>query len=185
MCMGYIKRIWGKNPIVPLTVQMVVLTYLHVIAESIGPAPTLFSFPSSVMKYTWNTVLRFIYNKHTRTRKRFFLWSLSLRNVNVTMDSLWTHLEAMSLSPQYKRTIRTSDVVTREVNALAGKLCDMSRLNYGNFVPDLPRELICTDYDRFRLLSFYQLVWATIINAVTHSTVRVFFILKKETNLFP
>ena len=76
------------------------------------------------------------------------------------MDPQKTHLEAMSLSllSQYKRTPRTSDVVTKEVNALAGKLCDMSRLNYGNFVPHLPRELSCTDYDRFRLLSFYQLV---------------------------
>ena len=47
--------------------------------------------------------LRYIYTE----RKRFFLWSLSLLNVNIKLDFLWTHLEAMSLSlsRQYKRTL--------------------------------------------------------------------------------
>ena len=38
-----------------------------------------------------------------------FLWSLSVLNVHIKLDSLWTHLEAMLysllLSPQYKRTL--------------------------------------------------------------------------------
>ena len=45
--------------------------------------------------------LRYIYTE----RKRFF--SLSLLNVHIKLDFLWTHLEAMSLSlsRQYKRTL--------------------------------------------------------------------------------
>ena len=37
----------------------------------------------------------------------FSLWSLSLLNVNIYLDSLWTHLEAISLlfSHLYKRTL--------------------------------------------------------------------------------
>ena len=39
--------------------------------------------------------------------KAIFLWCLSLLNVNIKFDSLWTHLEAMSLSlsRQYKGTL--------------------------------------------------------------------------------
>ena len=36
----------------------------------------------------------------------FFLWSLSLLKVNIKLNSLWTHLEAMPLSHHYKRTQR-------------------------------------------------------------------------------
>ena len=62
----------------------------------------------------FHTILRLIYTGRKRTRKRiFFLWSLLLLNVNTKLDSpwnhmefkmksLWTHLEMMSLSPQYK-----------------------------------------------------------------------------------
>ena len=104
------------------------------------------------------TVLRLIYTEQKRTQKRIFSLIFVAAQCAHRNGSSKTHLEAMSFSllPQYKRTIRTSDVVTREINALAGKLCDMFLLNYGNFVPDLPRELSCTDYDRLRLLSFYQ-----------------------------
>ena len=35
---------------------------------------------------------------------KFVLWSLSLLNVNIKLDSLRTHVEAMSLSLKYKRT---------------------------------------------------------------------------------
>ena len=37
-----------------------------------------------------------------RIRKRFFLVFLLLLNVNIELYSLWTHLEAISLSRQYK-----------------------------------------------------------------------------------
>ena len=40
----------------------------------------------------------------TLSESDFFFWYLSLLNVNIKLDSLWTHLEAMSLSRQYKRT---------------------------------------------------------------------------------
>ena len=38
-------------------------------------------------------------------------WFLSLLNVNIELDSLWTHLEAisLSLSPQHKRTLNGLD----------------------------------------------------------------------------
>ena len=52
-------------------------------------------------------------------RKRdFFLWSLSLLSVNIKLESLWTHLEAisLSLSPQYKRTL-TCCAGSHEANA--------------------------------------------------------------------
>ena len=45
--------------------------------------------------------IRFIY---TEQKANLYLWSLSLYNVNTKLDSLWTHLEAISLSRQYKWT---------------------------------------------------------------------------------
>ena len=39
-------------------------------------------------------------------RKEIFLWSSSLLIVNIKLDSLWTHLEAMSLLHQYKWILR-------------------------------------------------------------------------------
>ena len=44
---------------------------------------------------------------HPTGMQSCFLWCLSLLNVNIKLDSLWTHLEAMSLSvlSQYKRTV--------------------------------------------------------------------------------
>ena len=62
-------------------------------------------------------------------RKRLISLILSLLNVNIKLDSLRTHLEAMSLSLQYKRTlnlfvccavdedgsVRLSDVTVREL----------------------------------------------------------------------
>ena len=45
------------------------------------------------------TLFRFIYTEWKRRRKRnIFLWSKSLLNVNIKLDSLWTHLETMSPS---------------------------------------------------------------------------------------
>ena len=38
-------------------------------------------------------------------KAKFFPSSLSLLNVNIKLDFLWTHLEVMSLSHQYKRTL--------------------------------------------------------------------------------
>ena len=38
-------------------------------------------------------------------KAKFFSSSLSLLNVNIKLDFLWTHLEAMSLSRQYKRAL--------------------------------------------------------------------------------
>ena len=40
--------------------------------------------------------------------KSNFLFDLCLRSMNIKLDSLWTHLEAMSLSPQFKRTLSES-----------------------------------------------------------------------------
>ena len=34
-------------------------------------------------------------------KAKFLIWFLSLLNVNIKLDSLWTYLETMSLSPQY------------------------------------------------------------------------------------
>ena len=54
-----------------------------------------------------NIPLKLIYTDLKRIRKRFFLWSLSLVNVNIELDSLWTHLEVtwLSLSSQHKRRL--------------------------------------------------------------------------------
>ena len=41
----------------------------------------------------------------TLSESDFVLWSLSLFNVNIKLDILWTHLDATSLSLKYKRTI--------------------------------------------------------------------------------
>ena len=43
-------------------------------------------------------ILRFIHTEWKRMRKRIFLWSMSLLKVRIELDSLWTHLEAISLS---------------------------------------------------------------------------------------
>ena len=46
-----------------------------------------------------------------RTRKWSFPWSLSLLDAKIILDSLWTHLEAMSLSRLHKRTLSRTCVV--------------------------------------------------------------------------
>ena len=64
------------------------------------------------------------YIARKRTRKRIFLWSLSLLNVNIKLDSPLTHLEAISLSlllsRQYKLTF------TEALNSLRTYLEAMS-----------------------------------------------------------
>ena len=46
---------------------------------------------------------RFIYTERKANAKaKFFLWSLSLLSVDIKLNSLWTHLKAMLLSPSCK-----------------------------------------------------------------------------------
>ena len=39
----------------------------------------------------WSTPLGFIYTEKRESERDFLLWSLSLLNVNITLDSLWIH----------------------------------------------------------------------------------------------
>ena len=52
-----------------------------------------------------------LHSAKVNAKVNFLIWSLLLRNVNIKLDFLWTHLEAMLLSLQYKRTPMTSNFV--------------------------------------------------------------------------
>ena len=52
-----------------------------------------------------NGVKVHLYRVEAIAKASFFLCFLSLLNVNIGWDSLWSHLKAMSLSLHYKRTI--------------------------------------------------------------------------------
>ena len=57
---------------------------------------------------TPESCLRLNYAERKQIWKRIFLWSLSLFNVNIRLDSPRTHLEAMSFSLQYTRILTIS-----------------------------------------------------------------------------
>ena len=67
-------------------------------------------------------LIRFIYTEWKRMRKRFFIWYLSLPNVNNKLNSLWNHLEAILF--QYKWTHR--------INKSHGNGCCCSKYNRSN-----------------------------------------------------
>ena len=48
----------------------------------------------------------------------FFLWSLL--NVNINLDSLWTHLEEVSLGLQYKRILTSLSKSVEKLSTLEG-----------------------------------------------------------------
>ena len=73
------------------------------------------AFPSVNFRFLYDYCfyLRFIYTQRKRTRKQIFSFDISsLLNVSIKLDSVWTHLEVMSLSPslsrQYKPTLTKS-----------------------------------------------------------------------------
>ena len=94
-----LKSVYQENTPVP------VWTHRHV-----GEA-----FPSVNFRFLYGYCfyLRLIYTEGKRTRKRIFSFDpLSLLNVDIKLDSVWTHLEVMSLSHslsrQYKLTLTKS-----------------------------------------------------------------------------
>ena len=80
-------------------------------------------------KWSWKRKgVRYVYLKFIYTeRKRFFLRSLSLLSVNIKLDSLWTHLEVISLSllRQYKRILTVVRAHLHQASASTlRQLCD-------------------------------------------------------------
>ena len=67
---------------------------------------TTFSF--FLLGWCYSTIKVHLHWSKANAKLNCFLWYVSLRNVNITFDSLWTYLEAMSLSPLYKRTLYLS-----------------------------------------------------------------------------
>ena len=58
-------------------------------------------FAFHIALYIYLTPKVFYTEAKSNTKTKFFLWSSSLLNVNIQLNSLWTHLEVISLSLQY------------------------------------------------------------------------------------
>ena len=79
---------------------------------------------------TPESCLRLNYTERKQIWNRIFLWSLSLFNVNIRLDSPRTHLEAMSFSLQYTRilTISKRILTMSQKQLLVASGCSVKKL---------------------------------------------------------